>query len=178
MVMKVVVLAGSPRKDGNTDLLVSSFVKGAERNHEVDVVSIHDYKINPCLGCNTCFERENSDCFQTDDMSLVYEKLGDADVLVIASPVYFYGISSQLKAVIDRLHTPKRNQFHIKKLALILVGAAQLPELFDSIISQYRLILSFFHLEDAGMVLIRGARDKGVVTDEDLEKAYKLGMSI
>ena len=109
---------------------------------------------------------------------MVYEKLGDADVLVIASPVYFYGISSQLKAVIDRLHTLKRNQFHIKKLALILVGAAQLPELFDSIISQYRLILSFFHLEDAGMVLIRGARDKGVVTDEDLEKAYKLGMSI
>ena len=178
MAMKVVVLAGSPRKDGNTDLLVSSFVKGAERNHEVDVVSIHDYKINPCLGYNTCFERENNDCFQADDMSLVYEKLGDADVLVIASPVYFYGISSQLKAVIDRLHTPKRNQFHIKKLALILVGAAQLPELFDSIISQYRLILSFFHLEDAGMVLIRGARDKGVVTDEDLEKAYKLGMSI
>ena len=178
MATKVVVLAGSPRKDGNTDLLVSSFVKGAERNHEVDVVSIHDYKINPCLGCNTCFERENNDCFQADDMSLVYEKLGDADVLVIASPVFFYGISSQLKAVIDRLHTPKRNQFHIKKLALILVGAAQLPELFDSIITQYRLILSFFHLEDAGMVLIRGARDKGVVTDEDLEKACELGMSI
>ena len=178
MATKVVVLAGSPRKDGNTDLLVSSFVKGAERNHEVDVVSIHDYKINPCLGCNTCFERENNDCFQTDDMSLVYEKLGYANILVIASPVYFYGISSQLKAVIDRLHTPKRNQFHIKKLALILVGAAQLPELFDSIISQYKLILSFFHLEDAGTVLIRGARDKGVVTDKDLEKAYELGTSI
>ena len=61
---------------------------------------------------------------------------------------------------------------------LILVGAAQLPELFDSIISQYRLVLSFFHLEDFGMVLVRGAKDKGEVTEEDLEKAYRLGESI
>ena len=61
---------------------------------------------------------------------------------------------------------------------LILVGAAQLPELFDSIISQYRLVLSFFHLEDSGMVLVRGAKDKGEVTEEDLEKAYRLGESI
>jgi multimeric flavodoxin WrbA len=176
--MKIVVLAGSPRKDGNTDLLVSSFVKGAESNHKVEVISIHDYKVNPCLGCNTCFSKENNDCFQSDDMSLIYEKLGTADVVVIASPVYFYGISAQLKAVVDRLHTPKRNRFHIKKLAMILVGAAELPELFDSIISQYKLFLSFFHLEDAGLVLVRGARDKGSITDEDRERAFELGLSI
>ena len=176
--MKIVVLAGSPRKDGNTDLLVSSFVKGAESNHKVEVISIHDYKVNPCLGCNTCFSKENNDCFQSDDMSLIYEKLGTADVVVIASPVYFYGISAQLKAVIDRLHTPKRNIFHIKKLAMILVGAAELPELFDSIISQYKLVLSFFHLEDAGMVLVRGARDKGTITDEDRERSFELGAKL
>ena len=111
-------------------------------------------------------------------MTEIYSLLTQADTLVIASPVYFYGISSQLKAVIDRLHTPKRNQFPIKRTALILVGAANLPELFDAILSQYKLILSFFHLEDAGTVLVRGAKDKGEVTEEDLDKAYRLGETI
>ena len=92
--------------------------------------------------------------------------------------MYFYGVSAQLKAVIDRLHTPLRNSFPIRKLGLILVGAADLPDMFDAIIAQYRLILRFFHLEDAGMVLVRGAKDKGDVRKEDLDKAFRLGRSI
>ena len=95
-------------------------------------------------------------------MQEIYGKLKEADVLAIASPVYFYGVSAQLKAIIDRLHTPMRNEFRIKKLALILVGAATLPELFDSIKVQYQLVLNYFKLEDAGMVLVRGAKDKGM----------------
>lgn len=109
-------------------------------------------------------------------MQEIYEKLKEADVLAIASPVYFYGVSAQLKAIIDRLHTPMRNEFRIKKLALILVGAATLPELFDSIKVQYQLVLNYFKLEDAGMVLVRGAKDKGDVKNtEGLEEAYQLG---
>lgn len=175
---KIVVLAGSPRKNGNTDRLVEAFAKGAEKNNTVEVISVSDHNVKPCIGCNSCFERDENRCFQDDDMTEIYEKLNEADTLIIASPVYFYGISAQLKAVIDRLHTPMRNRFHIKKLGLILVGAAELPELFDAIITEYRLILSFFKLEDAGMVLIRGAKEKGDVKDEDLNKAFILGESI
>ena len=175
---KIVVLAGSPRKNGNTDRLVEAFAKGAEKNNKVDVIPVSDHNVKPCTGCNSCFEREGNKCFQQDDMTEIYEKLKDADTLIIASPVYFYGISSQLKAVIDRFHTPMRNKFHIKKLGLILVGAAELPELFDAVITQYRLILNFFKLEDAGMVLVRGAKEKGDVRSEDLNKAFKLGKSI
>lgn len=175
---KIIVLAGSPRKDGNTDRLVASFVKGAGKNNEVEVISVHDYKVNPCIGCNSCFAREGNNCFQNDDMQQIYKKLSEADILVIASPVYFYGISAQLKTVIDRLHTPLRNSFNIKKLALILVGAAELPEMFDAILTQYKLTLNFFKLEDAGKVLVRGAKDKGDVTQAGLEQAYKLGVSI
>lgn len=94
-------------------------------------------------------------------MQQIYDKLLEADILVIASPVYFYGITAQLKSIIDRLHTPLRNEFKIKKLALLLVGAATLPELFDSIKLQYQLTLNFFGLESAGMVLVRGVKDKG-----------------
>ena len=175
---RIVVLSGSPRNNGNTQRLVQAFAKGASEHNEVKVISIRDYKINPCLGCNTCFVREGNQCFQDDDMAKVYESLQKADILMIASPVYFYGISAQLKAIIDRLHTPMRNTFPIKKLGLLMVGAATLPELFDSILVQYRLILRFFHLEEAGMVLVRGAKDKGDITEESLQEAYELGKSI
>ena len=176
---RIIVLTGSMRKGGNTDLLAQAFVRGACKKHDVEIISVADYKVNPCIGCNSCFDRENHECFQNDDMTKIYDKLKTADVLVIASPVYFYGISAQLKAVIDRLHTPMRNDFHIKKMALLLVGAATLPELFDSIILQYQLVLKFFNLEDEGMVLVRGVRDKGDIEgNEALKEAYDLGLSI
>ncbi len=164
---KILVLTGSVRKHGNTDTLAEAFAEGAKKHHEVEILSVADLNVNPCIGCNSCFERENHACFQDDDMSAIYEKLKETDILIIASPVYFYGVSAQIKAVIDRFHTPMRNEFSIKKLGLILVGAASLPNLFDSIIVQYRMAIDFFHLEDAGMVLARNAKDKGDVLKTD-----------
>ena len=174
----IVVLTGSMRRGGNTDLLAAAFADGARQHNEVEIISVADYKVNPCIGCNSCFTRQRNQCFQNDDMNLIYEKLKKADMVVIASPVYFYGLSAKLKAVIDRLHTPMRNEFHIKHLALILVGAATLPELFDAILVQYKLILNFFHLEDAGKVLVRGAKDKGDVPESALKEAFDLGTMI
>ena len=175
----IVILVGSMRKGGNTDLLAQSFAEGARENNTVEIVSVADYKVNPCIGCNSCFTREGNKCFQNDDMDSIYDKLKTADMVVVASPVYFYGISAQLKAVVDRLHTPLRNEFSIKKLALLLVGAAELPELFDAIKLQYQLVLNFFHLEDAGMVLVRGVKDKGDIKGNAvLKEAYDLGLSI
>ena len=177
--MNILVLSGSPRKGGNTDLLVDAFVKGASPKHHVEVVSVHDYKINPCMGCNACFRREDHACCQKDDMQIIYEKMAKAEMLVIASPVYFYGLSAQLKTVIDRFHNPIRDSFHIHKMALLLVGAASLPELFDSILVQYELCLKFFKMEDVGRVLVRGAKDKGDVKNGDsLQKTFELGQSI
>lgn len=176
--MNILVLSGSPRKGGNTDLLVDAFVRGASPRHHVEVVSVHDYKVNPCIGCNSCFAREDHACCQKDDMQAVYEKAATVEMLVIASPVYFYGLSAQLKAVIDRFHNPIRDTFHIHKMALLLIGAASLPELFDGILTQYRLCLNFFKLEDMGQVLVRGAKDKGDVGEESLLQAYALGKKI
>ena len=174
--MNILILSGSPRKGGNTDLLVEAFLKGASQKHHVEGVSVHDYKVNPCMGCNACFESGVHSCVQKDDMPLIYEKMAVADILVIASPVYFYGLSAQLKAVIDRFHNPIRDTFHIKKMALLLVGAATLSELFDSILTQYQLCLNFFKLEDAGRVLVRGVKDKGNIKNTDaLKEAFELG---
>lgn len=177
--MNILIFSGSPRKGGNTDLLVEAFAKGASQKHHVEVVSVHDYKVNPCMGCNACFKNKANACVQNDDMSLIYEKMSQADMLVIASPVYFYGLSAQLKAVIDRFHNPIRDTFRLKKMALLLVGAATLPELFDSILAQYRLCLNFFKLEDVGHVLVRGVKDKGDIRNADaLQEAFHLGSNV
>ena len=177
-------------------MLVEAFAKGAAERHRVEVVSVRDVKVNPCLGCNACANERhesllsdgrvvtdegeaNGICVQKDDMPAIYEKMSQADMLVIASPVYFYGISAQLKAVIDRFHNPIRDSFHIKKMALLLVGAATLSELFDAILTEYNLCLKFFHLEDAGKILVRGVKDKGDIKNTDaLNEAYMLGCSI
>ncbi len=176
---KIVILVGSMRKNGNTHLLAKAFADGASKNNIVELISVADYKVNPCIGCNSCFTRNGNQCFQDDDMTTIYNQLKTADILVVASPIYFYGISAELKAMIDRLHTPMRNDFKIKKLALLLVGAATLPELFDSVKLQYQLILNFFHLENLGTVFVSGVKDKGDIKKTNaLENAYHLGLSI
>ena len=177
--MNILILSGSPRKDGNTDLLVDAFVKGALQKHHVEVVFVRNHRVNPCMGCNACFMSKGNFCVQKDDMVIIYEKMAHADILVIASPVYFYGLSAQMKAVIDRFHNPIRDTFHIKKTALLLVGAATIPELFDSIVTQYQLCLNFFKMEDAGRVLVRGVKDKGDIKDnEALNESFLLGKNI
>lgn len=173
---QITILIGSMRKDGNTDLLAQAFAEGVKKTNHVEWIYVGDYKVNPCTGCNACFTSEGNQCVQKDDMALIYEKLKNTDVLVVASPVYFYGISASLKAIIDRLHTPMRNEFKIKKLILLSVGAATLPELFDAIKMQYQLVLNFFHLEDGGMVLVQGVKDKGdIEKTKALLEAYQLG---
>ena len=200
--MNILIISGSPRKGGNTELLAEAFAKGAAEHHHVEIVSVRDYKVNPCLGCNACFKTNgrsseshpssledgrvvtdegeaNGVCAQMDDMAIVYEKMNQAEVLVIASPVYFYGISAQLKALIDRFHNSIRDSFHIKKMALLLVGAASLPELFDAILTEYNLCLKFFDIKDAGKVLVRGVKEKADINNTDaLNEAYTLGLSL
>lgn len=113
-------------------------------------------------------------------MQRIYPKLRDADMLVLASPVYFYGISAQLKAVIDRLHTPMRDSFRIRRTGLLLVGAATLPELFDAILMEYQLTCNYFQLQHVGQVLVRGVREKGDIirAGDTLQQAYDLGASM
>jgi multimeric flavodoxin WrbA len=176
---RIVVLAGSVRRGGNTDLLARAFAEGAAKQHEVEILSVADYPVHPCTGCNICFTSEGHRCVRDDGMQLIYDRLRQADVLVVASPVYFYGISAQLKAIVDRLHTPARNDFRIRKLGLILAGAARIPDLFDPIVLQYRMLLRFFSLEDAGMVLVPGVKDKGdVLSTDGIRQARELGERI
>lgn len=102
--MKIVVLSGSPRKGANTDTMVEAFAETArEAGHTVEVVRVASKKIAGCLGCQYCFAHEGT-CVQKDDMADVIESLKGADMVVFASPIYWFDITAQEKAAIDRLY--------------------------------------------------------------------------
>lgn len=101
MCKKVLILSGSPRKGGNSDLLCDEFAKGAaEAGHPVEKIRVAEKRIGYCRACYVC--RDTGACILQDDMTELMQKIIDCDVLVLASPVYFYSIDAQLKAVIDR----------------------------------------------------------------------------
>lgn len=102
MSKKILILSGSPRKGGNSDLLCDAFARGAqESGHEVEKVRVAAQTIHPCSAGYFCREH-GGECVHKDDMAALLQKMIDAEVIVLASPVYFYSIDAQLKAVIDR----------------------------------------------------------------------------
>lgn len=102
MSKKVLILSGSPRKGGNSDILCDEFLRGAQdAGHKAEKIRVAEKKVAPCSGCYYCSTHGGA-CVHKDDMADILQKMIDADVIVLASPVYFYSISAQLKAVIDR----------------------------------------------------------------------------
>jgi len=101
MKKKVLVLSGSPRKGGNSDTLCDQFIRGAEESgHTTEKIYVHSQKIGFCKGCYVC--KEKGDCVQKDDMGMILDKMVNADVIVLATPVYYYSMNGQMKTLIDR----------------------------------------------------------------------------
>ena len=117
------ILSGSPRKGGNSDILCDEFLRGArEAGHQVEKVRPTEKKIAPCLGCYYCASH-GGECVRRDDMADLLQQMIDADVIVLASPVYFYSINAQLKAVIDRFYANNEVLMGGKKAVLITAMA-------------------------------------------------------
>lgn len=148
--MLVVGLQGSPRKNGNTAYLLDTFLEqGFKRGADIVKVPVAEKNIIPCIGCNSCMK--TGQCvIQTDDMfSEMYDLLQNADIIVAATPVFFYGPSAQLKALIDRSQTLWSRKYALKlddpkaetrKGFLLSAGATSGKQLFDAI----RLIARYF----------------------------------
>ena len=119
---KVLILSGSPRKGGNSDVLCDEFAKGAlSAGNEVEKIRIAEKKISYCTGCYFC-KNSGGRCAINDDMGEILEKILSCDVLVLASPVYFYSICAQLKAVIDR-SVARWTEIKYKEMYYILTAA-------------------------------------------------------
>ena len=103
--MKLVAIAGSPRTNGNSTALLRHAVEGAqERGATAEVLSARDLKVAGCLACESCKRSADAVCVQQDDMHAVYAAIRGCDALLLASPVYFYGLTSQIKAIVDRCY--------------------------------------------------------------------------
>jgi len=176
----IVVIVGSPRKNGNTELLADAFITGARgAGNIVEKLTIIGKKIGGCIGCNACCRDAEHRCVQHDDMEEYYRLLSAADIIVIATPIYFYGVSSQLKCLIDRLHNPIRSSFKVKKLGLLAVCADEKESVFDSVITMYRSVLSYFSLVDIGIITVYGVVEKGDITgNPKLMVAEEMGRGV
>lgn len=121
MSKKVLIISSSPRKGGNSDVLCDQFLLGAkEAGHTVEKVFLREHKINYCLGCGVC--NNTHVCVQKDDMKGLLDKMVDADVIVLATPVYFYTMDAQLKTFIDRC-VPRYTEISNKEIYFIVAAA-------------------------------------------------------
>ena len=175
--MKITIINGSPRVNGNTEIMVDEFVRGAaEAGHEVTKINLAGKKISGCLACKYCFSH-GGECVQKDDMTEILAVLDQTDMVVFASPVYWFEVSAQLKTVIDRMYARGSVGFHFHKVALLLDSGS--PGVYDAAITMYQSINAYLKWEDKGIITIPGMKDKGSMKDvPQLEEVYKFGKSL
>ena len=179
MSKKVLILSGSPRKNGNSDILCDEFMKGAkESGNVVEKIRVATKKIAPCLGCYYC-SSHGGKCVQKDDMAEVLQKMIDADVLVLASPVYFYSIDAQLKAVIDRT-VARWIEVKNKELYYIVTMADTSDSSADTTLACFRGYADCVDgAVEKGVIIASGAYTPGEVKNtQAMKDAYNMGKSI
>jgi len=152
--MKILVLNGSPRPHGDTAGMVAAFKEAAEQaGHEVAALDVCRMNIKGCLACEYCHGKGHGTCAQKDDMQRIYDLLADANMLVLASPIYYHGISGQLKCAIDRFYSalyPKAPK-SLRKVAMLLSSGD--PEMYIGARFSYEGdFLGYLGLEDVGIV--------------------------
>jgi len=178
---KVLIISASPRRGGNSDTLCDQFAKGAaEAGHEVEKIRLADKKVGFCLGCYACQKLKK--CFQSDDANEIVEKMLSADVIVLATPVYFYSMDAQLKALIDR--TVSRwddfGRFQGTEFWLLVTAADERREMMSATLEGLRGFMRdcMEGSVERGVIYGTGAYEKGAVLSLPvLQEAYEAGKS-
>ena len=171
--MKILVLNGSPTRDGNTVALVNAFKEGAEsKGHEVTVLNVAHKKVNGCMSCGYCKGAGNGKCAQKDDMQEIYPYLMEAEMITFASPIYYFTMSAQLQAVVQRFyaftHPPKA------KYSTLLLSSYS-PNVYTGAIGQYKDMIRYMGMTDKGIVTADNSTNK---TPAKLAEAKELGASL
>lgn len=179
MSKKVLVISGSPRKNGNSDILCDRFIEGAqESGHTVEKIRLRDLQINFCLACDAC-RKNNNRCVQKDDMPSVLEKMIDADAVVLATPVYFYAMCGQMKTLIDRTY-PRYTELKDKEFHLIMTAADTAAHTFRTTLEEFRSFTGYVTgSNEKSAVFGMGVWNKGDVRgNKAMDEAYELGKSV
>lgn len=176
--MKVIAISASPRSGGNSDVLCDQFLKGAgEAGHETEKISIGSKDIHPCMACYGC--RKTKACVRKDDMEEILEKLIAADIIVLATPVYFYSMNAQMKAFIDRC-LPRYQEMKDKAFYYIVTAADPQHSAAEETIAGLRGYLRCLPgAQEKGIIYGTGTWDKDdVYRHPAFEKAYEAGKNI
>ncbi len=182
MSKKIVILNGSPRKNGNTSALVKSFAEGAESaGHAVTEFFLGGMDIHGCKGCFGGHSGRECPCVQRDDMDKIYPAVKDCDVVVLATPLYYWNMSGQLRTAIDRLFALEEgegNQLRGNDKASALLMAAE-GHGFEDVALYYDHLMEHLRWKNLGKVLCGGVMDAGDIKGrKELEDARELGKSI
>lgn len=176
---KVLILSGSPRKNGNSDLLCDEFLKGAlEAGNNAEKIFLRDKNIAYCNGCYYC-EKSGGICAIKDDMAEILEKISNADVIVMASPVYFYSINAQMKALIDRC-VARWTKIKNKEFYYIMTAAEDSDTVMNCTLECFRGFARCLEgSAEKGIILAKGVYEKGEVKNTKyMNEAYEMGKSI
>jgi len=187
--LKVLGIAGSPRRGGNTDLLLAEVMKGAaSKGAEVKTIILNDLKIAPCQHCDACLEAGK--CRVDDDMQMVYRELEAADRIVLASPIQFMGVTAQMKVMIDRcqalwarkyvLKLPPLGNGRDRKGFFISVGGRKIVNLFEPTLVMIKTVFRILDVTYAGELLFSGVDEKGAITKhpDALRQAFLAGQKL
>ena len=177
--MKIVVLESSPNKNGSSNLLAGNFIRGAEESgHSVQVVDVAHAIIHPCTGCIHC--GYEGPCVQKDDMEAIRQQILDADMVVFVTPLYYYGMTAQLKTLIDRFCAFNSSiQSKHMKSALLTVAWNSADWTFDALVAHYKTLVRYLDLMDMGTVLGYGCGSPSMTRSSGYpEMAYDLGKSL
>ena len=179
MAKKVLILSGSPRKGGNSDTLCDQFMKGAlEAGNEVEKIWVQSMKVTPCLACYYC-KSHAGECTIKDDMKEILDKMLAADVLVLSSPVYFYSITAQLKAVIDRT-VARWLEFKGKEFYYIMTAAEDTDTVMNCTLECMRGLAECLEGSvEKGVIYGKGVYGKGEINGHPaMQQAYEMGKTI
>lgn len=175
--MKILILNGSPRPDGNTVAMIKAYAEGAkEAGHSIQIVDVCRKNIGGCLACEYCHTKGNGKCIQQDDMQEVYPLLEEAEMIVLASPIYYHSFTGQLQCAINRIYAldkPKK----LRKAALLLSSESDL--VYSGAIFEYQnSFQQYLHLEDCGMFAAHDEENKSEVLLTKLKEAGRKLISI
>lgn len=177
--MNILILNGSPHRQGSTSLLVTRFTQGAqEAGHQVERVDAAFASLHPCLGCGRC--QSTGACVQRDDGVDILEKLLSANMAVLATPLYYFGMAAQMKILIDRFYSVNgRIQDKRMHSALLAVGWDSDPACMEALKAHYRTLAEYLNWNDRGAVCGLGCGTPDMTAGTDYpEQAYRLGRSL
>ncbi len=177
--MKILALIGSPRRGGNTDVLVDEILKGSVKNgHASEKVYLYDYDIRPCVDCRAC-KKKSLVCPIKDDMKKLYPKMEAADLLIFGTPNYWFGPSAKMKLLIDRTRPYAANGKLKGKKWVLVTPAADGPRVCKALVQMLRLSGAYLGMKFVDQILVK-AWEKGEIRTNQMQmkKAYRLGASL